>query len=342
MYPLAKSLLFTLPPETAHKIAMHSLTLAERIGLLSLCIARDRSKDHACDFLGLHFPNRVGLAAGFDKNGDHIEALASLGFGFIEVGTVTPRPQIGNPKPRLFRLPEHEAIINRMGFNNKGVAHLVRNISNLRAKGTLPYVLGTNIGKNFDTPNESADSDYVKCLQAVFPVSDYITLNISSPNTKGLRDLQKGDELQKLVGAVKEEHSRLLAKSSSPVPLFVKIAPDLDEAAVDAIAEVLRQFEIDGVIATNTTISRTAVEGHPHAGEAGGLSGKPLDGVSSEIVRRLRSQVPENMPIIGVGGIGSLAGARNMRDAGADLIQLYSGFVYHGPALIQELARSVS
>jgi dihydroorotate dehydrogenase len=340
MYAVAKSLLFQLPPETAHNFAMSSLSFAEQLGLLKFFNSAHSEGNTTYEVGGLQFPNRIGLAAGFDKNGDHIEALARLGFGFIELGTVTPRAQDGNPKPRLFRLPEHEAIINRMGFNNKGVEHLVRNISEFRDQGSLPVILGSNIGKNFDTPLEEAHRDYQKCLKAVFPVSDYITLNVSSPNTKGLRDLQKGSDFEKLLGAVKDEHSSLLAGSSSKPPLFVKIAPDLSEEAIDEIAKTLLRFEIDGVIATNTTVSRDAVTGHHFAKEAGGLSGKPLQGVSSKVVARLRSALGSEMPIIGVGGVDSPYQAQEMRKAGADLIQLYSGFIYHGPALIKNLIKA--
>jgi dihydroorotate dehydrogenase len=275
----------------------------------------------------------VGLAAGLDKNGEHIDALAELGFGFIEVGTVTPRPQPGNPKPRLFRLPQHEAIINRMGFNNDGVDKLVENVKRARFKG----VLGINIGKNFDTPIERAVDDYLIGLAKVYPHASYVTVNISSPNTKNLRDLQQSDELEKLLAALKAEQRRLSTEHGRHVPLALKIAPDLVDEQIDAIAEKLVRLEFDAVIATNTTISRDKVAGHPLAGETGGLSGTPVRDASTAVIRRLAGTLQGKVPIIGVGGIFSATDAREKLAAGASLVQIYTGLIYRGPELVREI-----
>jgi dihydroorotate dehydrogenase len=287
--------------------------------------------------MGLTFPNPVGLAAGLDKNGDYIDALAALGFGFIEIGTVTPRPQPGNPKPRLFRIPEASAIINRMGFNNLGVDHLVRNVQGMRYRG----ILGINIGKNFDTPIERATDDYLSCLTKVYPHASYVTVNISSPNTKNLRQLQQSDELGQLLGALKAEQTRLADLHGKYVPLALKIAPDLDTEQVIAIADLLRAHRIDAVIATNTTLSRQGVENLPHGAEAGGLSGAPVRLQSTTVVKQLSIALQGELPIIGVGGILSGLDAQEKIKAGASLVQIYSGLIYRGPELITEICREL-
>jgi dihydroorotate dehydrogenase len=282
---------------------------------------------------GLTFPNPVGLAAGMDKNGAHIDALLALGFGFVEVGTVTPRPQPGNPKPRMFRLPAQQAVINRLGFNNEGVDALVRNVERARRRNGL---LGINIGKNKDTPNEDAESDYLHCLRKVYPLADYVTVNISSPNTAGLRELQEEQALRRLVGALREEQEALSARHGRRVPMLVKIAPDLSESDIDAAGRVLGDLGVDGVVATNTTIARDGVEGARHAGETGGLSGAPLMGRATAVLRMLRTRLPEAIPLVGVGGILHGADAATKQAAGATLVQLYTGLVYRGPALVAE------
>jgi dihydroorotate dehydrogenase len=283
--------------------------------------------------MGLDFPNPVGLAAGLDKNGECIGALAAFGFGFVEVGTVTPRAQPGNPKPRLFRIPAREAIINRMGFNNLGVDHLVENVRRARFDG----ILGINIGKNFDTPIERAAEDYLACLEKVYPHASYVTVNISSPNTRNLRQLQQADELARLLGRIVKRRDQLAAGAPRRVPLAVKIAPDLDDEQVVAIARLAVDFGIDAVIATNTTVSRAGVEGLPHAGEAGGLSGAPVREAATAVVRKLAAALKGSVPIIGVGGIMSAADAREKLDAGASLVQVYTGLVYRGPGLVREI-----
>ncbi|MBO9717701.1 MAG: quinone-dependent dihydroorotate dehydrogenase [Pseudoxanthomonas sp.] len=331
MYSFARPFLFCLDAERAHGIGLRSLDLAFRTGSLGL-LASPR-KPLPTKLLGLSFPNPVGLAAGLDKNGEHIDALLGLGFGFIEIGTVTPRPQSGNPKPRMFRLPGDEALINRLGFNNGGVDALVRNVERAQRKGGL---LGINIGKNKDTPNEDAASDYLHCLQRVYPLADYITVNISSPNTAGLRELQEEQALRRLVGTLREAQEQLAAQHGRRVPLLVKVAPDLSDDDIDAAARVLSDLGVDGVVATNTTIARTAVQGHRHATETGGLSGAPLMGQSTLVLRRLRTRLPESIPLVGVGGIMSGADAVAKMAAGASLVQCYTGLVYRGPELIGE------
>jgi dihydroorotate dehydrogenase len=273
------------------------------------------------------------LAAGLDKNGAHIDALFALGFGFVEVGTTTPRPQEGNPKPRMFRLPDQRAVINRLGFNNAGVDALVRNVERARRDRGL---LGINIGKNKDTPNESAADDYLFCLERVYALADYVTINISSPNTAGLRELQEEQALRRLVGTLREAQERLASQHARRVPMLVKIAPDLSDEDIDAAGRVLADLEVDGVIATNTTISRFGLDGVRHANEVGGLSGEPLMGKSTMVMRRLRARLPETIPMIGVGGILSGADAAAKAAAGATLVQMYTGLVYRGPALIGE------
>lgn len=282
--------------------------------------------------MGLRFPNPVGLAAGLDKNARYIDALAALGFGFIEVGTVTPRPQPGNPRPRLFRIDQAQAVINRMGFNNEGVDRLVDNVRRTRFRG----VLGINIGKNFDTPLERAAEDYVHCLRKVYPLASYVTVNISSPNTKGLRELQESAQLEGLLSAVAGERRRLADAHGRQVPLAVKIAPDLDGAQIGAIAELLDRHHIDAVIATNTTTARHGVAGLAHGDEAGGLSGAPLTQRATAIVRQLAQALGNALPVIGVGGIMNGADARQKIAAGASLVQLYTGLIYRGPALVGE------
>jgi dihydroorotate dehydrogenase len=329
MYALARPFLFALDPERAHDFALSALRTAWQLGLNPLLARRPA----ACpvDLLGIRFENPVGLAAGLDKNGDYFEALAALGFGFVEIGTITPKPQPGNPRPRMFRLPEAGAVINRMGFNNKGVAHLVKRVECSNFKG----VLGINIGKNKDTPNERALDDYLYCLERVHPLAHYVTVNISSPNTQGLRDLQQEDALRTLLGGLRERAAQLDSKHARRVPLLVKIAPDLDETGLDAIANVVAETAIDGIIATNTTISRESVRGVAHAVEAGGLSGAPVREPSNRVLGELRRRLP-TLPLIGVGGISEGAHAVEKHALGANLVQCYTGFIYRGPALIAE------
>jgi dihydroorotate dehydrogenase len=336
LYRLARPFLFALDAEIAHELTLPSFRLAQRLGLPGL---PGRPIPGApVRAMGLEFPNPVGLAAGLDKNGEYIGALAAFGFGFIEVGTVTPRPQPGNPKPRLFRMPEREAIINRMGFNNVGVDRLVENVRNARFEG----ILGINIGKNFDTPIERAADDYLACLEKVYPYASYVTVNISSPNTKNLRQLQQADELAALLGQIVKCRDRLARGASRRVPLAVKIAPDLDDEQIGAIAQLAIAFGLDAVIATNTTVSRAGVEGLRHADEAGGLSGAPLRAASTAVVRKLAAALEGRVPIIGVGGILSAADAREKLDAGARLVQVYTGLVYRGPGLVREIVESLA
>ncbi|HWI23291.1 MAG TPA: quinone-dependent dihydroorotate dehydrogenase [Lysobacter sp.] len=330
MYGFARPFLFGLDPERAHDVTLQALEAAYRCGINPL--VSSAPKPLPTRAFGLQFPNPVGLAAGLDKNGAHIDALLALGFGFIEIGTVTPKPQAGNPKPRMFRLTEQRAVINRLGFNNLGVDALVRNVERARRQG----VLGINIGKNKDTPNESAESDYLFCLERVYPLADYVTVNISSPNTAGLRELQEEQALRRLVGTLREAQERLGAQHGKRVPMLVKIAPDLSDEDIDAAGRVLTDLEVDGVIATNTTVSRFGLEGTRHAEEAGGLSGAPLMGRATSVLRRLRTRLPESIPMIGVGGILSGADAATKTAAGATLVQLYTGLVYCGPALIKD------
>lgn len=335
-YSLARALLFRMDPEKAHDLALKALD----IGAATPWGAWQRRQvpDDPVDVMGLRFPNRVGLAAGLDKNASHINALGRLGFGFVEVGTVTPRPQPGNPKPRLFRLPEAGAIINRMGFNNQGLEKFLENVR----RRDYPGILGLNIGKNFDTPVEDALSDYRKGLQAVHPWADYITVNISSPNTQGLRALQHGELLDALLGGLRENLDQLDSGAGRRVPLVLKVAPDLEPADMDAIASALLRFGIDGLIATNTTISRSGVEGLPHADEAGGLSGRPLMAAATEVVRGFAARLEGKVPIIAAGGIASGADALAKIEAGASLVQIYTGFIYEGPPLVAQIARTLA
>ena len=336
LYSLARPFLFGMDPEAAHDLALASLKLVERSGMAA--ILADTGPARSVKLMGLTFPNALGLAAGLDKNGEYIDALAAMGFGFIEIGTVTPRPQPGNPKPRMFRLPKAQALINRLGFNNQGVECLLANVARARFRG----VLGINIGKNFDTPIERAADDYEYCLAKVYAHASYVTVNVSSPNTKDLRQLQGAHELGALAGKLKTEQLRLADAHGRYVPLALKIAPDLDDAELEAIAKCLLKHKLDAVIATNTTLARTAVRGLPHAEETGGLSGAPLGEASTEIIRKLARLLDGKLPIIGVGGVMSAEDARAKLDAGASLVQIYTGFIYRGPALIGEILRALS
>jgi len=330
MYGLARPLLFALDAERAHDLALKGLEAAYRTGISPLLGAVPEPLQLEC--MGLQFGNPVGLAAGLDKNGAHIDALAALGFGFIEIGTTTPRPQAGNPKPRMFRLPEHRAIVNRLGFNNGGVDALVRNVERAQRR----CVLGINIGRNKDTPNERALDDYLLCLERVYALADYVTVNISSPNTEGLRELQSGETLGRFLGTLREAQERLGSLHGKRRPLLLKIAPDLADAELDAIATAVLGAGIDGVICTNTTVARTAVAGHRYAGEAGGLSGAPLFERSTAVLAGMRQRVGAELPLIGVGGIVEGTHAAAKVRAGANLVQFYSGMIYRGPALIGE------
>jgi dihydroorotate dehydrogenase len=338
LYQRLRPLLFRLDPETAHHLTLATLRQLDRLGVARLLAATRACAAKPRQVMGITFPNPVGLAAGMDKNGYCIDAWARLGFGFIEVGTVTPRPQPGNPRPRMFRVTESEAIINRMGFNNDGVEGLLRNLERTHYRG----VLGINIGKNFDTPIERAADDYLHCLRAVYPRASYVTVNISSPNTQNLRDLQNADELDALLLALKTEQNILAAKHMRRVPLAVKIAPDLDAAQIKAIAQLLIKHEVEAVIATNTTLSREGVEGSPFARESGGLSGAPLRSRATEVIRQLARHLRSTIPIIGVGGILRGADAAEKIRVGASLVQIYSGLIYRGPELIEEICRSVN
>lgn len=336
MYSLLKPLLFLQDPEDAHDRTIALLKHSQRTPLkyaYGQCVS-----DSPVEFLGMRLPNPVGLAAGLDKNGECIDAFAAMGFGFIEVGTVTPRPQSGNPKPRLFRLPKAEAVINRMGFNNKGVDYLVEQVQRANYDG----VLGINIGKNKDTPEEQALSDYLICLRKVYDLASYVTVNISSPNTPGLRNLQYGEALDALLEGLKKEQQRLAKEHDRYVPMLVKIAPDLDETEVRSIAASLVKAEIDGVIATNTTLDRESVSGLQHAEEAGGLSGAVLTEKSCEVTRILAEALEGKMPIVGVGGIHNEHAALERLAAGADVLQIYTGFIYHGPPLVRRLIKALA
>jgi len=335
LYALARPFLFCLDAERAHDLGLAAIEAAWRTGTNPLLAAKPQPLP--VDAFGLRFDNPVGLAAGLDKNGAHVDALAGLGFGYIEVGTTTPRAQAGNPKPRMFRLPEHEAVINRLGFNNGGVDALVRNVERARYAG----VLGINIGKNKDTPNERATDDYLHCLERVYARASYVTVNISSPNTQGLRDLQEEETLKRFIGTLRDAQERLAAKHGRRKPMLLKIAPDLTEAELDAIADVLRAARIDGVICTNTTIDRAAIAGHRRAAEAGGLSGAPLFARSTAVLRGMHERLGDAVPLIGVGGIVRGADAAAKLEAGATLVQFYSGMVYRGPALIGECVEAI-
>lgn len=332
-YSLLRPLLFSLEPETAHRVTFDAIEKAYRSGLINRAPIACRPRH----VMGLDFSNPVGMAAGLDKNGEHIDALAALGFGFIEIGTVTPRPQPGNPKPRLFRIPRAQAIVNRMGFNNDGIDKLTANVRRANYRG----ILGINIGKNFDTSMENAVDDYLTCLRKAYRYADYIAINISSPNTPSLRQLQNADELDHLLGALKLNQQKLTDEYGKYTPLAVKIAPDLDLQQIDSISALLMKHRIDGVIATNTTISRIGIETLPYASESGGLSGVPLAKRATAVIRRLHGALQGALPIIGVGGIICAADAEEKVEAGASLVQIYSGLIYRGPGLIREIAHAL-
>jgi len=337
-YPLARPALFAMDAETAHEVTLSGLQRAYECGATrKLMHAQPKAP---CTLMGMQLANPIGLAAGLDKNGAYIDALGNLGFGFIEVGTVTPRPQPGNPKPRMFRLPRANALINRLGFNNQGLDAFLANVqrSQWRKQGGI---LGLNIGKNADTPIERAADDYLIGLEGVYPHADYVTVNISSPNTKNLRALQSGDELSSLLGQLADKRRALEDQHQRRVPMAVKIAPDLTQEQIDAIADTLPRHGIDGVIATNTTLSRDAVSGQAHADEAGGLSGAPVHELSLKVIRRLKEQLGNSLAIIGVGGVMSGQQAREKMAAGADAVQLYTGLIYRGPALVGECVNAV-
>jgi dihydroorotate dehydrogenase len=337
LYPLLRCGLFKFDPETAHHLSMTALKIAENSGALGL-LYPSGEPENPVEVMGLKFPNRIGLAAGLDKEGDCIDALGRLGFGCVEIGTITPRPQPGNPKPRLFRLIPQEAIINRMGFNNHGIDS---GVANVRKSKTFRGVIGFNIGKNKDTPNENAADDYLACLRKAYPVACYVAVNLSSPNTPGLRDLQGAEASARLLDQLKREQGKLAAEHGKHVPLLFKVAPDLDEDHIRALSNVFLDGGLDGLIATNTTLDREAVAAHPRAGEAGGLSGKPLLGKSNEVLRAFASHLGGRIPIIGVGGVSSLEDAREKLRAGASLVQIYTSFIYQGPRLVRQLAREL-
>ena len=336
-YAFARPFLFGLDPETAHELTLGSLARVQ--GTPLQWAYRNGFVPDPIELAGLRFPNRIGLAAGLDKNARCIDALGGMGFGFVEVGTVTPKPQPGNPRPRMFRLPQANALINRLGFNNEGLDAFIANVqrSRFRQQGRL---LGLNIGKNAATPIEHATDDYLACLAGVYPHADYVTVNISSPNTRNLRALQGDEALDALLSAVAARRAELAALHGRHVPVFVKIAPDLDAAQVDVIAATLQRHGMDGVIATNTTIARDRVKGLPHAEEAGGLSGGPLLEASNLVIAQLRAALGPAYPIIGVGGVLSAQDALSKLQAGADVVQIYTGLIYKGPALVDEIARA--
>jgi dihydroorotate dehydrogenase len=334
-YKLAQKALFATDPEFAHELSMQSLRLGHRLGATRFMC---KTVDQPVHCMGLNFPNPVGVAPGLDKNGDYFEALGDLGFGFVEIGTTTPRPQPGNPKPRVFRLTEARAMINRLGFNNKGVDYLVDRVRKHRFKG----ILGINIGKNFDTPIENAAEDYLHCLEKVYPYADYITANISSPNTKNLRDLQAEDELDNLLGRLSVRRAELADQHGRCVPLAVKIAPDLEDDAIPVIAGVVSRHRMDAVIATNTTLGREGVEGMKHADEAGGLSGAPLKPKADSVLAELNKALPDEVALIGVGGITQGQDAVDKLDLGASLVQFYTGLVYRGPELVAECLQAIA
>lgn len=331
MYSLIRQLLFCLPTEVSHRVSLQVLDAAAQLKL----IRPPLQPAAPLRLMGLQFPNRIGLAAGLDKDAEHIDGLAALGFGFLEIGTVTPRPQPGNPQPRLFRLPSAEAIINRMGFNNQGVAQALARIARARFDG----VLGVNIGKNKDTPAEDAVDDYIHCMRQAYALASYITVNLSSPNTPGLRDLQFGEPLARLLESLKEQQRKLAAEHDCYKPLVVKIAPDLAADDIVQLARVFLTQEIDGVIATNTTVLRDGVQGLRHAEEAGGLSGRPLAQRSTEVICALYAELGNKIPIIASGGIMDAATAEQKFRAGAQLLQLYTGFIYGGPPLVRDLVQ---
>ncbi|MGY4828727.1 quinone-dependent dihydroorotate dehydrogenase [Sphaerotilaceae bacterium SBD11-9] len=337
-YALTRPFLFGLDPEQAHELTLGALARIQHTPLV--CVVAQTPVDDPLTLAGLRFRNRVGLAAGLDKNGRVIDAFGAMGFGFVEVGTVTPKAQPGNPKPRMFRLPEAQGLINRLGFNNEGLDAFIANVKRSRFRQS-GGILGLNIGKNAATPIERAVDDYLACLDGVYPHADYVTVNISSPNTKNLRELQSDQALDALLSAVQERKTQLAKTHGRQVPVFVKIAPDLDETQVAVIAATIQKSGIDGVIATNTTIARDAVKHLPHGEEVGGLSGAPVLEASNRVIRQLRTALGKGFPIIGVGGVLSGADAKSKLAAGADLVQLYTGFIYKGPGLVTEAARAL-
>ncbi len=350
-YAVARPFLFSLDPEVAHELTLQSIAKLQHSPLT--CLYGEPRVHDPCTVAGLQFPNRVGLAAGLDKNARCIDGLAAIGFGFVEVGTVTPKAQSGNPKPRMFRLPKAHALINRLGFNNEGLDAFLANVQKARFRqqaGVSPMLLGLNIGKNASTPIEKATDDYLTCLDGVYPHADYVTVNISSPNTQNLRSLQSDAALDHLLGAVAERRELLAQRHGRRIPVFVKIAPDLDDTQIEVIATTLMRYGVDsagqatnamGVIATNTTLSREAVAGMPHAEQAGGLSGSPVLQASNRVIRQLRACLGKTFPIIGVGGVLSAEDAVSKIEAGAQLVQIYTGLIYKGPALVWEAARAV-
>ncbi len=339
-YALTRPFLFGIDPEQAHELTLHALARLQNTP--AQCLWSQKRVDDPLLLAGLKFPNRIGLAAGLDKNGRCIDGLGAMGFGFIEVGTVTPKAQPGNDKPRMFRLTEADALINRLGFNNEGLASFLANVQRARSFRANGGIVGLNIGKNAATPIERAADDYLLALKGVFPHADYIAVNISSPNTKNLRELQSDAALDALLSSLQECKLKLETAAKRQVPMLVKIAPDLDEAQVAVIARTLQANGIDGVIATNTTIARDAVKGLRHAEEAGGLSGRPVFEASNKVIRLLRAALGGNYPIIGVGGVLSGADARTKLQAGADLVQIYTGLIYKGPALVPECAAAMA
>ena len=354
-YGAARPFLFGLDPETAHELTLGAIARVQHSPLT--CLYGEQRIDDPVTVAGLRFANRIGLAAGLDKNARCIDGLAAMGFGFVEVGTVTPKAQPGNPKPRMFRIPERQALINRLGFNNDGLDAFLANVQRARcrrpghAAGATPMRLGLNIGKNASTPIERATDDYLACLDGVYPHADYVTVNISSPNTQNLRSLQGDEALEGLLGAVMARREQLAQRHGRAIPVFLKIAPDLDDAQIAVIAATLRRHGCDsdgqasgalGVIATNTTLSREAVQGLPHAQEAGGLSGAPVLQASNRVIRALRQALGTGFPIIGVGGVLSGADAVSKIEAGADLVQIYTGLIYRGPALVREAAQAIA
>jgi dihydroorotate dehydrogenase len=342
-YALTRPFLFGLDPEAAHDLTLGTLARIQHTPLV--CAVAQTRVDDPVTVAGLKFPNRIGLAAGLDKNGRCIDGLGAMGFGFIEVGTVTPQAQSGNPKPRMFRLPEAQALINRLGFNNEGLQSFLRNVKQARFRNTIGKsgggILGLNIGKNATTPIERAADDYLTCLDGVYPHADYVTVNISSPNTKNLRELQSDAALDALLGAIQGRRSELAKQHGKQVPIFIKIAPDLDESQVQVIARTIQNNGMDGVIATNTTIARDQIAHLPHGNELGGLSGAPVLQASNRVIAQLRAALGSKVPIIGVGGVMSGEDAVAKRKAGADLVQIYTGFIYKGPGLVTEAAQAV-
>ncbi len=339
-YALTRSFLFGIDPEQAHELTLNSIARLQNTP--AQCLWSQPRVGAPVTVAGLRFPNRIGLAAGLDKNGRCIDGLGAMGFGFIEVGTVTPKGQPGNPKPRMFRIPQKEALINRLGFNNEGLAAFLANVQRAKSFRAGGGLVGLNIGKNAATPIENAVDDYLICLDGVYPHADYVTVNISSPNTKNLRALQSDEALDALLSQLQERRQALQRQHGRTVPMFVKIAPDLDEAQVKVIAATLRANGIDGVIATNTTLARDAVQGLPHAEEAGGLSGRPVFEASNRVIAQLRAALGSGYPIIGVGGVLSGADAKAKLQAGADLVQIYTGLIYRGPALVREAAQATA